>query len=500
MSKVTETMVINIGRRRRRPPPLTASSSSLSSISSTESEASVHHHKKIPKEVQLTTTLPLLVFMDMLAVSLVVPLLFQYYQSAGVSSAGQRELVSSIFSLAQIVGGLVVGAYTDSKWFSRKTVLFFSFGGSALAYALIAYGGSSALIASRVLVGLVKHTMTVSKTMLTQCTSQEMRAQHMGRLSASATAAWVVGPSIGAVLFKQVNHRSPAMVASALFILNMGIAAWLLPDNEKDALLDSKRRCSKDPHRVLIWSTRKPRPRLNSRTCPNVSSFLTCREKKSFNHCNLRSCFSSALLGSLVCASLVVTWVTKATNSNNLSSFFEDLYGLEPHYRGYISSYQQMMGFVIDSFFIRSFLRWIGGERAATCVCAVLLSVVIGLQFFYSTNLAIFLGMVCPVYSLACSIMFTSLQTLITTVCPAEATFSVLATIDVLQSAVSVTVPFYRTILFATLTGNNKTNEAMMGDPDPELWLLTCAFHWLLAGIVLSFFLLSGEKRWSKED
>ena len=121
----------------------------------------------------------------MFAVSLVVPLLFQYYKNAGVTNASQRELLSSVFSSSQIVGGIVLGALTDASLIKRKTVLFLSFGGSSLAYALIVYGGFSALIFSRVLVGLVKQTMTVTTSMLTRCTTADNRAKYMGRYASN---------------------------------------------------------------------------------------------------------------------------------------------------------------------------------------------------------------------------------------------------------------------------------------------------------------------------
>jgi MFS family permease len=128
-----------------------------------------------------TISLPLLNFVDMFAVSLVVPLLFQYYKSAGVTSANQRELLSSVYSSSQILGGVVLGAMTDARIIRRKTVLYLSFGGSAIAYAMIAFGGFSALIVSRVLVGLVKQTMTVTTSLMTKCTTEENRAKYMGR-------------------------------------------------------------------------------------------------------------------------------------------------------------------------------------------------------------------------------------------------------------------------------------------------------------------------------
>jgi hypothetical protein len=223
----------------------------------------------------------------------------------------------------------------------------------------------------------------------------------------------------------------------------------------------------------------------------------------------LNTCFSSYTLGTVVCASLVVTWVTRATNSNNLSSFYEDLYGLEPHQRGYISSYQQILGFFIEYSFIAPVLRWSGGERRATCFAAFLLASAIALQSCHKASLSLFLGLVCPVTSLAYAVMFTSLQTLVTTVAPVDSIFSVLAAIDVLQNAVSVTVPFYRTILFAKLTTMETTTHAMTmpisispeevmiaGDPDPGSWLLSCILHWFVAAAALVLCLILSESQW----
>jgi hypothetical protein len=484
-----------VRRRRPSPPRLLHCSASLGSFSSVESDESISSEEDsktsssfplsesiVSQLPPLTFTLPLLVFMDMFAVSLVVPLLFQYFQMAGVSNAGQREFLSSIFSSAQIVGGLVLGAFMDARWVEHKTVLFLSFGGSAISYALIAHGGISALISSRVLVGLVKQTMTITKAMLTKCTNDGTRAQYMGRLSASATAAWVLGPSVGAVLFKYIDPRAPAVLASGFFLVNIFVAAVLLPGEVVDGC---SKQCDEDTNptgkqldvQAVSTSSHKS----------NSLSFLA----------NLKSCFSSNVLSCVVRSSLIITWVTRATNSNNLSNFYEELYGLQPHHRGYIASYQQIVGFFIESCVISPFLQWIGGERRATTVCALLLSVVVALQSIMSTSLPLFLGLVCPITSLAYSIMFTSLQTLATTVVPSDSMFSVLAAMDVLQNAVSVTVPFYRAMMFARLSGDINNNISVDGDPDPVAWLSACTVHWFGAAIALGFFLLWGDSQWS---
>jgi len=109
-------------------------------------------------------------------VSLVVPLLHQYYKNAGVHSASQREMLSSLYSSSQIAGGLIIGALSDLGYLSRRRILFLSFIGSAVSYAMIVAGSLPYLVFSRVCVGLVKQTMTVSTSLLAKCTTEKDRA------------------------------------------------------------------------------------------------------------------------------------------------------------------------------------------------------------------------------------------------------------------------------------------------------------------------------------
>jgi hypothetical protein len=123
-----------------------------------------------------------------------------------------------------------------------------------------------------------------------------------------------------------------------------------------------------------------------------------------------------------------------------------------------------------------------------------------------SKKLTVFLGVVCPMTSLAYSIMFTSLQSLVTTVASVESIFSVLAAMDVLQNAVSVSVPFYRTVLFGRLTSKSCDNTLMAdaslvyGDPDPKVWLNTCTLHWFFAALALGFLLLGNAHLPEKKE
>jgi len=415
------------------------------------------NEKRVPERSLLlhpTFSLSLLVMIDMFSVSLVVPLLAQYYKNAGVSSASQRELLSSVFSSSQIVGGLLLGALADAGVLQRRTILFLSFGGSAVAYAFIVQGSLESLILSRVLVGLVKQTMTVTTTMLSTFTTKDNRAIHMGRLNASSTIAWIIGPSVGAILYKNVDERAPALLAVALFILNMVLASILLP----------KEKQYEGNHKKSVYSNKN-----------NIISFIS----------NLKACFVSPVLGSVIISILLKGWFQHATSNSIMASYLEKMYGMETHHRGYLSSYQQALNLVVQSVMVGPFIRLCGGERKA----AIYSAVIVAFSTFLESqgNLHVYLLLLCPILSLSQAAMGLSLRSLLTQVTPKDSLGSVLAALDVLQNATAVTVPFYRTLLFSLLGADQ--SALMQGDPEPTKWVLSSAIHWSVAAATMTVIL-----------
>jgi MFS family permease len=72
-------------------------------------------------------------------------------------------LIGSVYSGAQIIGGLAIGVVSD-RVDDRRKILLLSFAGAAVSYAMVGMATSVwVLVASRVVVGLVKQTMTASK-------------------------------------------------------------------------------------------------------------------------------------------------------------------------------------------------------------------------------------------------------------------------------------------------------------------------------------------------
>ena len=419
-----------------------------------------------------STTLCILVMIDMLSVALVVPLLHQYYQNAGVHSAKQREMLSSLFSSSQIFGGLIIGALSDVGILSRRNILFLSFLGSAVSYALIVVGGLRSLIFSRVLVGLVKQTMTVSTGLMTSYTTEQNRGMFLGCLNASTTVSWIAGPSLGALLYKHVGPQSPCIVASCLFLLNSTLAAVLLPkDNismDKEVIKDN------------IGSSRTRK----------YSSFVA----------NLKTCLTSFKLASVVISSLLFGWVTRTTSYANMASFYEEKYGIEPHFRGYIKSYQQFLSFIVQSFILQYILSASGGEKRAACIGSAVMALATFCEVYASFNT--FALCVCPLVAVSVGMIGVSLRSLTTLEAhKMNSVGSVLGVLDVLQNAAQVTVPLYRTFLFNFMTDDK--HAAMVGDPTPEVWLLSSFFHWAAFAIIITCLLVqlpSVENNESKED
>jgi hypothetical protein len=260
-----------------------------------------------------------------------------------------------------------------------------------------------------------------------------------------------------------VDHKAPALLASCLFILDMILAGVLLNGSEENTYL-------LDPDETG-GTGRK------SSSKPTTRKFLD----------NLNSCFSSPTLAAIIVCLLIFSWANGATSYANMGSYYEDMYQVEPHARGYIQSYQRILGFVVQSLLIGPLLQKIGGERRAVVAASVLLA--IATFWEAQRSIIVFLVALSPAIAVSTTMMSVSLRSLLTQIAPPDAIFSVFAALDVLQNATAVTVPFYRTFLFRLLGGNRNTGATMEGDPDPVSWVLSSGIHWIVASIAMAFLL-----------
>lgn len=170
------------------------------------------------------------VLLDLLAVSLVVPLLPARFRELGVSSKA-LGLVGSTYSVAQIVGGLALGALSD-RALGRKGLLLVNFVGAGVAYAIVGLPRATfeVLVLSRVVVGLCKQTMTASTALVTELTEEGAeRALWIGRISSAAQVSWIAGQSVGGYLNSFGDPRYPSAVAVGLYAFDFALVSAALP-------------------------------------------------------------------------------------------------------------------------------------------------------------------------------------------------------------------------------------------------------------------------------
>lgn len=179
----------------------------------------------------------LAVFLDLFGVALVVPNIpFLFRAALGDRFSPELYgLISSVYSASQILGGLAIG-YLADKSLGRKRTLLLSFVGAGLSYLLIGFAESvTLLILSRVIVGLVKQTMTASTAYVSEITPPHARAAALGRLSSASTLAFLIGQPAGGLLSARLGRHAPCFLAAALFALDFVFVQLALPDAGKSS-------------------------------------------------------------------------------------------------------------------------------------------------------------------------------------------------------------------------------------------------------------------------
>ena len=177
-------------------------------------------------------------FVDAFAVSITVTHLTSYTRtfSSGMTVATAISLVSSLYGFSQLFAAPVIGRLGDRH--GRRLALSVSLACTAVGYALMAAAGSlTALFASRVLVGLSKHTSDLSRAHVAAVTrrgfdeaaARALRAATIGRMNTFAALGFILGPMVSGALVGasekpgQERFRRLAALTSALFLLNAGV-------------------------------------------------------------------------------------------------------------------------------------------------------------------------------------------------------------------------------------------------------------------------------------
>jgi DHA1 family tetracycline resistance protein-like MFS transporter len=183
----------------------------------------------------------LVVFIDLLGFSLIIPLLPYYAQTFQASDITIGFLLAS-YAAAQLIGAPLLGRASDR--FGRRPILLISIFGTFLGFLLFGLAQSLAMLfASRILQGLTGGNLSVAQAYITDVTDARSRNRGLGMIGAAFGLGFIIGPALGGLL-SGISYSVPAFVAAGLSFINLLLVAFWLPESltpEKRAGLTHKK-------------------------------------------------------------------------------------------------------------------------------------------------------------------------------------------------------------------------------------------------------------------
>jgi DHA1 family tetracycline resistance protein-like MFS transporter len=188
----------------------------------------------------------IVVFVDLLGFSLILPLLPYYAQQFGATPAVIGLLTAS-YAAASLIGAPLMGRLSDR--FGRRLILLLSVGGTFLGFLILGLAepigrGLASLIApayanafilgtlffSRILDGVTGGNITVAQAYISDITDETNRAKGLGLIGAAFGLGFIIGPAVGGLLSKY-GYGLPALVAAGLAFLNLISIFFFLPES-----------------------------------------------------------------------------------------------------------------------------------------------------------------------------------------------------------------------------------------------------------------------------
>jgi DHA1 family tetracycline resistance protein-like MFS transporter len=211
---------------------------------------------------------------DILGFGILIPLVPYMAVRFGLTPAFITPILG-VYSLCQLLAAPLWGRLSDR--YGRRPILIASLSGACASYLLLGFAHSTlGLVVARVIAGLMAGNIAAAFAYASDVSTDADRAKSMGVVGAAIGVGFMLGPAIGGLLagddLRSASFTRPAIVASALSLIAIGLVVYLLPESHAAG----RRSVSHAPRRMGAVRLLLARPAL--RAIAAASFLVTCSQ------------------------------------------------------------------------------------------------------------------------------------------------------------------------------------------------------------------------------
>jgi DHA1 family tetracycline resistance protein-like MFS transporter len=178
----------------------------------------------------------LIVSVDVLGLTIILPLLPFYAEHFGASPTVVGLLVST-YAFCQLIAGPMLGRLSDRT--GRRPLLLVSQMGTFIGFLILAFADSLWLVfLSRIIDGLTAGNLSLAQAYISDVTQPEERAKSFGLIGIAFGMGFLIGPGISGYL-SQFGYQYPILVAAGLSLTSILATYFLLPTTKPVASDDA---------------------------------------------------------------------------------------------------------------------------------------------------------------------------------------------------------------------------------------------------------------------
>src|SRR2546425_9742664 len=168
----------------------------------------------------------LIVLVDVLGLTIILPLLPSYAESLGATPVVVGMLVSA-YAACQLIAGPPLGHLSDRV--GRRPVLLVSQMGTFAGFLILAFARALWIVfLARVIDGLTAGNLTVAQAYISDVTTPEQRTKSFGIIGIAFGLGFLVGPGVSGFL-AQFGATYPIYAAAGLSFTSIMCTYFLLP-------------------------------------------------------------------------------------------------------------------------------------------------------------------------------------------------------------------------------------------------------------------------------